>query len=67
VLDRLSQEYGLRDRVHLEEVSWDDPGAPVLVEFALEELYERSGGKQLTVAAYRGLGFRNCLVPRVAG
>lgn len=29
VLDRLSQEYGLRDRVHLEEVSWDDPGAPV--------------------------------------
>ena len=29
VLARLSQEYGLRDRVHLEEVSWDDPGAPV--------------------------------------
>jgi len=29
VLHRLSQEYGLRDRVHLEEVSWDDPGAPV--------------------------------------
>ncbi len=28
-LDRLSQEYSLRDRVHLEEVSWDDPGAPV--------------------------------------
>jgi len=29
VLDRLSQEYSLRDRVHVEEVSWDDPGAPV--------------------------------------
>ncbi|MBA3494395.1 MAG: hypothetical protein H0T87_09850 [Gammaproteobacteria bacterium] len=30
-----------------------EPGALALVEFALEELYERSGGKQLTVAAYR--------------
>jgi len=33
-----------------------EPGALALVEFALEELYERSGGKQLTVAAYRALG-----------
>jgi len=29
VLNGLSQEYGLRDRVHFEEVLWDDPGAPV--------------------------------------
>ena len=29
VFDRLSQEYSLRSRVHIEEVSWDDPGAPV--------------------------------------
>ena len=33
-----------------------ESGALALVEFALEELYERSGGKQLTVAAYRALG-----------
>jgi len=33
-----------------------EPGALALVEFALEELYERSGVKQLTVAAYRALG-----------
>ncbi|MDQ3566168.1 MAG: SUMF1/EgtB/PvdO family nonheme iron enzyme [Pseudomonadota bacterium] len=36
-----------------------EPGALALVEFALEELYERSGGKQLTVAAYRMLGAKN--------
>lgn len=29
VLERLSQEYALRRRIHIEEVSWDDPGAPV--------------------------------------
>lgn len=29
VLKRLSQEYTLRNRIHIEEVSWDDPGAPV--------------------------------------
>jgi hypothetical protein len=29
VLKRLGQEFGLRDRIHIEEVSWDDPGAPV--------------------------------------
>jgi hypothetical protein len=29
VLERLSQEYALRNRIHIEEVSWDDPGAPV--------------------------------------
>lgn len=29
MLERLSQEYALRNRIHIEEVSWDDPGAPV--------------------------------------
>lgn len=29
VLERLSQEYALCKRIHIEEVSWDDPGAPV--------------------------------------
>jgi hypothetical protein len=33
-----------------------EPGALALVEFALEELYERSGGTRLTLAAYRALG-----------
>jgi len=33
-----------------------EPGALALVDFALEELYVRSGGKKLTVAAYRALG-----------
>ena len=50
----LDPEPGLADAI-LQDAG-TEPGALALVEFALEELYERSGGKRLTLAAYRALG-----------
>ena len=50
----LDPEPGLADAILRD--AGTEPGALALVEFALEELYERSGGKRLTLAAYRALG-----------
>jgi formylglycine-generating enzyme required for sulfatase activity len=50
----LDPEPGLADAI-LKDAG-TEPGALALVEFALEELYERSGGTRLTLAAYRALG-----------
>jgi len=44
-----------------------EPGALALVEFALAEIYERSGGERMTAEAYRALGRQDAVNGNTGG